>query len=69
LAELRSDPLQRSLPGGTVPEPVVVRTEEHWVKIMVAMLTIMMLIIVLISLVGAGITGAASSRSSTTEAG
>ena len=69
MAELRSDPLQRSLPGGTVPEPVVVRTEEHWVKIMVAMLTIMMLIIVLISLVGAGITGAASSRSSTTEAG
>jgi hypothetical protein len=60
LAELPSDPLQRHLADGIVPEPVVIRTEEHWVTVMVAMLTIMVLIIVLISLVGAGITGAAS---------
>jgi cytochrome c oxidase subunit 2 len=41
LAELPSNPLQRPLPDGTVPEPVVVRTEEHWVTIMAVMLVVM----------------------------
>jgi hypothetical protein len=53
LAELPSDPLQRPLPDGTVPEPVVIRTEEQWVTVMVAMLTIMMLIVVLTAFAGA----------------
>jgi len=53
LAELPTDPLQRSLPDGTVPEAVVTRTEEHWVTVMVAMLTIMMVIMVLTSFIGA----------------
>jgi cytochrome c oxidase subunit 2 len=46
LAELPFDPLQRPLPDGTIPEPVVIRTEAHWVMIMVAMLVVMMAIIV-----------------------
>jgi len=53
LPELPSGPLQRPLPDGTVPEPIVVRTEEHWVSIMVAMLAIMMVIMVATSFVGA----------------
>jgi cytochrome c oxidase subunit 2 len=53
LVEPPSGPLQRPLPDGTVPETVVVRTEEHWIRIMVAMLVIMMLILVLTSFVGA----------------
>jgi len=53
LVELPSDPLQCPLPDGAVPESVVVRTEEHWVAIMVMMLTVMMVIMVVTSLVGA----------------
>jgi cytochrome c oxidase subunit II len=53
LAEPPLGPLQRPLRDGTVPETVVVRTEERWVTIMVAMLVIMMVIIVLTSFAGA----------------
>jgi len=53
LVELPSGPLQRPLRDGTVPETVVVRTEERWVGIMVTMLVIMMVILVLSSFVGA----------------
>jgi cytochrome c oxidase subunit 2 len=53
LAELSSNPLQRPLPDGTVPEPVVVRTEKHWVFVMVAMLVIMMAVIVVTGVTGA----------------
>jgi cytochrome c oxidase subunit 2 len=53
LAELPSDPLQRPLPDGEVPEAVVIRTEQRWVTLMLAMLTAMMLIMVVTSLAGA----------------
>ena len=53
MAEPPLGPLQRPLRDGTVPETVVVRTEERWVTIMVAMLVIMMVIIVLTSFAGA----------------
>jgi cytochrome c oxidase subunit 2 len=46
LAEQPSNPLQEPLPDGVVPETVVVRTEEHWVAIMAAMLIIFMVVIV-----------------------
>jgi len=47
LAEQPSNPLQRPLPSGVVPETVVVRTEERWVAIMGSMLGIMMVVIVI----------------------
>lgn len=53
MAKLPSDPLQRPLPDGTVPEPVVVRTEERWVSLMAAMLAVMMAVIVITSVTGA----------------
>jgi cytochrome c oxidase subunit II len=53
LAELPSDPLQSPLPDGMVPERIVTRTEERWVTIMVAMLTIMMFIVVVTAIAGA----------------
>jgi cytochrome c oxidase subunit 2 len=53
LAEPPPDPLQRPLPDGAIPEPVVVRTEESWVTIMAAMLAVMMVIVVVTSVVGA----------------
>jgi cytochrome c oxidase subunit 2 len=46
LAEQHTNPLQRPLPDGVVPEPVVVRTEEHWIAIMAAMLIIFMAVVV-----------------------
>jgi cytochrome c oxidase subunit 2 len=46
LAERPENPLQRPLPDGEVPEPVVIRTEARWVAIMAAMLTVMMGVIV-----------------------
>ena len=46
MVEQPSNPLQRPLPDGVVPEPVVVRTEERWVAVMAAMLVVMMLVIV-----------------------
>lgn len=53
MAELPSDPLQRPLPDGIVPESVVIRTEERWVMIMAAMLVVMMAIIVVTGVTGA----------------
>jgi len=53
LAEQHSNPLQRPLPDGIVPEPVVVRTEEHWVAIMAALLGVMMAVVVVTGLTGA----------------
>jgi cytochrome c oxidase subunit II len=46
LAESPSNPLQRPLPDGIVPEEVVARTEKHWVMVMAAMLVVMMAVIV-----------------------
>ena len=53
MVEPPSGPLQRPLPDGTVPERVVVRTEERWLTIMVAMLVTMIVIMVLTSFIGA----------------
>jgi cytochrome c oxidase subunit 2 len=53
LAELSSSPLQRPLADGIVPEEVVTRTENRWVMIMAAMLTVMMAVIVVTGVAGA----------------
>ena len=53
MAESSSNPLQRPLPDGIVPEEVVARTENHWVIIMVAMLVVMMAVIVVTGVTGA----------------
>jgi cytochrome c oxidase subunit 2 len=46
LADDVANPLRRRLPDGTVPEDEVVRTEDHWLTIVLAMLGVMMAIIV-----------------------
>ena len=53
MAEQSSNPLERPLPDGVVPEPVVVRTEERWVAIMAALLVVMMTVIVVTGVAGA----------------
>jgi len=53
LADAPSNPLERPLPDGIVPEEVVDRTEKRWVMIMVAMLAIMMAVIVVTGFTGA----------------
>ena len=53
MAEPASNPLQRPLPDGIVPEEVVSRTESRWVMIMAAMLTVMMAVIVVTGVAGA----------------
>ena len=53
MAESSSNPLQRPLPDGIVPEEVVTRTEGRWVMIMAAMLAVMMAVIVVTSVAGA----------------
>jgi cytochrome c oxidase subunit II len=53
LAEPPSNPLERPLPDGIVPEEVVTRTEQHWVMVMVAMLVVMMAVIVVTGVTGA----------------
>jgi cytochrome c oxidase subunit 2 len=53
LAEPPSNPLQRPLADGIVPEEVVTRTENRWVMIMAAMLTVMMAVIVVTGVAGA----------------
>ena len=53
MAESPSNPLQRPLPDGVVPEEVVARTENHWVIIMATMLTVMMAVIVFTGVAGA----------------
>jgi cytochrome c oxidase subunit II len=53
LAEPPSNPLQRPLPDGFVPEAVVARTESRWAMIMAAMLAVMMAVMVVTSVAGA----------------
>jgi cytochrome c oxidase subunit 2 len=53
LAEPPSNPLQRPLADGVVPEPVVERTEGRWVTIMATMLGVMMAVIVVTGVTGA----------------
>jgi len=53
LAEPISNPLQRPLANGVVPEPVVERTEQRWVTIMATMLGVMMAVIVVTGVTGA----------------
>ena len=53
MAEPTPNPLQSPLPDGIVPEEVVVRTENHWVIIMTAMLVIMMAVMVVTGVTGA----------------
>jgi cytochrome c oxidase subunit II len=53
LADTPSNPLQRPLPDGVVPEEVVDRTETRWVMVMVAMLAVMMAVIVVTGIRGA----------------
>jgi cytochrome c oxidase subunit 2 len=53
LAEPPSNPLERPLPDGIVPEEVVSRTEQHWVMVMAAMLVVMMAVIVVTGVTGA----------------
>jgi cytochrome c oxidase subunit 2 len=53
LAEPPSNPLQRPLQDGVVPEAVVVRTEKWWLTIMTVMLTVMMAVIVVTGVTGA----------------
>jgi cytochrome c oxidase subunit II len=53
LAEPSSNPLQRPLADGVVPEAVVERTELRWVTIMVTMLGVIMAVIVVTGMTGA----------------
>jgi cytochrome c oxidase subunit 2 len=53
LAEPRSNPLERPLPDGIVPEEVVTRTEQHWFIVMAVMLVVMMAVIVVTGIAGA----------------
>jgi cytochrome c oxidase subunit II len=46
LADEASNPLQRPLPSGIVPQDEVDRTEKHWLFIMLGMLAVMTVIIV-----------------------
>jgi len=47
LADESSNPLQRRLPSGIVPEDLVDRTEKRWLFIMLGMLVLIMVIVVL----------------------
>ena len=53
MAEPPSNPLQRPLPDGIVPEEVVTRTEGRWVMLMAAMLAVMMVVLIVTSVTGA----------------
>jgi cytochrome c oxidase subunit II len=46
LADEASNPLQRPLPSGIVPQDEVDRTEKRWLIIMLGMLAVMMVVIV-----------------------
>jgi cytochrome c oxidase subunit 2 len=46
LAETGTNPLQRPLPDGIIPEETIKRTENRWVAVMLVMLGVMMAIIV-----------------------
>ena len=47
MADESSNPLQRRLPSGIVPEDLVDRTEKRWLFIMLGMLVLIMVIVVL----------------------
>jgi cytochrome c oxidase subunit II len=53
LADELSNPLERPLPGGIVPQDEVVRTEDRWLIIMLGMLALMMVVIVVTSIMHA----------------
>ena len=53
MAEPPSNPPQRPLPSGVVPETIVARTEGRWAMIMGAMLTVMMAVLVVTGVAGA----------------
>ena len=42
MAETETNPLQRPLPDGVVPEEEIARTEDHWLVIMLGILAVMM---------------------------
>ena len=46
MAETGTNPLQRPLPDGIIPEEAITRTENRWVAVMLGMLAVMMAIIV-----------------------
>jgi cytochrome c oxidase subunit 2 len=46
LAETGTNPLQRPLPDGIIPEEAITRIENRWVAVMLGMLAVMMAIIV-----------------------
>jgi cytochrome c oxidase subunit 2 len=46
LAEIGTNPLQRPLPDGLIPEEAITRTENRWVTVMLGMLAVMMAIII-----------------------
>jgi cytochrome c oxidase subunit II len=53
LADEPSNPLERPLPSGIVPQDEVVRTEDRWLLIMLGMLAVMMVVIVATSIIHA----------------
>ena len=53
MAEESFNALARPLPDGTVPEPIVVRTEKHWVTIMASLIGLILAIIVLTGITNA----------------
>jgi cytochrome c oxidase subunit II len=53
LAEEPSNPLERPLPDGIVPQDEVVRTEDRWLIIMLGVLAVMMVVIVVTSIIHA----------------
>jgi cytochrome c oxidase subunit 2 len=46
LAEIDTNPPQRPLPDGLIPEEAIIRSENRWVAVMLGMLAVMMAIIV-----------------------
>ena len=46
MAEIGTNPLQRPLPDGLIPEEAITRTENRWVTVMLGMLAVMMAIII-----------------------
>lgn len=46
MAETGTNPLQRPLPDGIIPEEAITRTENRWVAVMLGMLAVMMAIII-----------------------
>lgn len=53
MAEPSSNPLDRPLPDGIVPQEIVARTEKSWLTVMAAMLVVMMAVIVVTGIMGA----------------